>query len=252
MKRILPLLSILFVLFQSCSSSDSDSPSQNSILIKRIVQTTPQAEYISDFTYNGLKMVQSIQTAPNFLRRGVYTYTGNLITKIEYFNIDNALFETRIFNYNTDNKIASMIKLLHLSGNGIRVTFTHNSDGSVTAIGYNGDLINQNTLEYNNTITFFSNGEISSMVENMGVQILTCSYDNKNNPFKNVIGFDEISYANEGFFATAINHNLTQTNSYRPNIPVYTTNFTYTYNSDDFPLSQTYDNLAGLTTYTYY
>lgn len=251
MNRILPLLSVLFVLFQSCSSSDSDSPSQNSILIKRIVQTTPQAEYISDFTYNGLKMVQSTQATTNFLRRGVYTYTGDLVTKIEYFDIDDALIETRIFNYNTENKIASMLKLLPLSGSGIRVAFTHNSDGSVTAIGYSGDLINQNTLEYNNTITF-SNGEISSMVQNMGNQTLTCSYDNKNNPFKNVIGFDEISYANDGFFSTAINHNLIQINSYRPGIPVYTTNFTFTYNSDDFPLTQTSDNAVGLTTYTYY
>lgn len=251
MRKIVPLLSLLFVLFQSCSSSDSDSTSQNAILIKRIVQTTPQVEYVTDFTYDGLKMVESKESTTNFLRRGVYTYTGDLVTKIEYFDIDDALIETRIFNYNTENKITSMLKLLYLSESGTRVTFTHNSDGSVTAIGYSGDLINQNVLEYNNTITF-SNGEISSMVQNMGNLTLNCSYDNKNNPFKNVIGFDEIAYANDGFFATAINHNLIQNNLSQPGIPVFTTNYNFTYNSNDFPLTQTTDSAGVLITYTYY
>lgn len=251
MKIIIRLLSLLFVFFQSCSPSESDSTAQNSILVKRIVQTTPQSVYISDFTYNGLKMVQSTQSTTNFLRRGVYTYTGDLVTKIDYFDIDDALIETRIFNYNSANKIASILKLLYQSESGTRVTFNHNSDGSVTAIGYSGDLINQNVLEYNNTI-FFSNGEISSMVQNMGNLSLTCFYDNKNSPFKNVIGFDEIAYANDGFFATSINHNLIQNNLYQPGVPVYTINYNFTYDSNDFPLTQTNDNAEVLITYTYY
>ena len=225
MKKLV-FLTLLFVLFQSCSSSDSDPTPPGSILVKRIVDTNPAGVFTYNYTYNGNKMVTSVLSTTNYIRRGVYTYTGDLITKSEFFDIDNTLNQRNVSTYNTDNRLESSVQLDFYNGTGKRQTYTYNTDGTVSSISYSGDLINQDTVVSHNTMTY-SNGEISSLVEDYGTVIKTHTYvyDTKNNPFKNVTGYGQES------------HNLIQSTYSENGGTVYTTDQHYTYNSNNFPIT---------------
>ena len=225
MKKLV-LLTALFALFQSCSSSDSEPTPPGSILVKRIVDTNPAGVFTYTYTYNGNKMVESVLSTTNYIRRGVYIYTGDLNTKSEFFDIDNTLTARNSINYNTDNRLESTVNLDFYNGTGKRQTYTYNPDGTISTISYSGDLINQDTVVSHNTITM-SNGEISSRVEDYGTVIKTFTYvyDTKNNPFKNVIGYGQES------------HNLIQSTYSENGGTVYTTDQHYTYNSSNFPIT---------------
>ncbi|WP_162126715.1 hypothetical protein [Flavobacterium phycosphaerae] len=219
------LLCLLFVLFQSCSSGDSSVPT-GSILVKKIVETDPAGIFTFEYTYNGNKMVESVLSTTDYIRRGVYTYTGDLITKVEFFDISNTLTERDIYTFDTDNRKKSFVKLDYYNGTGTREIFTYNADGTISSISYSGDLNSQDIMVSHNTITM-SNGAISSREEDTGtiIKTFTYAYDTKNNPFKNVIGLEQPS------------HNLLQSTYSENGGTVYTTDQHYTYNSNDFPVT---------------
>lgn len=251
MKKLV-FLTFLFALFPSCSSGDSATPS-GAILVKRIVETDPAGVFTFNYTYNGNKMVESVLSATNYIRRGVYTYTGDLITKTEFFDISNTLVESDVYNYNSNNLLESYVKLNYNTGTGARVTYTYNADGSISSIGYSGDLINQDTVASHNTITLGAD-EIFSHDEDLGTitKRSVFIYDTKNNPFKNVTGYNKLAYARIGSFSSAINHNLTECLYTENGLPVSTTYYHLTYNSNDFPTTLTAGSNTNAVTYYYY
>ncbi|MDN3678244.1 hypothetical protein QWY90_13095 [Flavobacterium paronense] len=222
----LALLSLLFVVLQSCSSGDSTTTPPDEILVKKIVDTDPAGVFTTNYTYNGKKIVEAVLSTTNYIRRGVYTYTGDVITKIEYFDIDNTLTGSNVYNFNTDNRLESTVKLNYSNGTGTREVYTYTPDGNYSTIVYSGDLTTQNTVVSHNSITM-SNGSISSRIEDTGTVIKTNTYvyDTKNSPFKNVIGFEQQS------------HNQILWNYSENGGAVSTTEQHYTYNANDFPVS---------------
>ncbi len=237
MKRLLLLLIVPFILFQSCSSSDSDPVLPSTVLVKKIIQTTPQGVFASNYSYDGYKIIKSEFTAPDFISETIYTYTGDLITEsVSYTN--TTLIARRFYTYDT-NRLQSSLVLNYADGIGSRVTYTDNLNGTVTSTVYSGDLLQQDILESTNTITF-SNGEAISLVQDSGTSIKTntFAYDDKNYPFKNVVGFDKIAYAGAGPFVNPINHNIVQRTNTETGGPLYTTTLNFTYNAAGFPLTQ--------------
>ncbi len=237
MKRLLLLLIFPFILFQSCSSSDSEPVPPDSVLVKKIVQTTPQGIFASSYSYDGYKIIKSEFTAPDYISETMYTYTGDLITEsVSYTN--TTLVARRYYIYE-NNRLASSLLLDYADGLGTRVTYADNTDGTVTSSVYSGDLLAQDALESTNTITF-SNGEAISLVQDSGtiIKTNTFAYDDKNYPFKNVVGFDKIAYAGKGPFVNPINHNIVQRTNTETGSPVYTTDLHFTYNASGFPLTQ--------------
>jgi hypothetical protein len=238
MKRLLLLLIFPLVLFQSCSSSDSEPVPPGSVLLKKIVQTTPQGVFTSNYTYDGYKIISSSLTTTDYISETIYTYTGDLITEsVSYAN--STLVARRYYIYE-NNRLASSLVLDYGAGIGSRVTYVDNTDGTVTSSVYSGDLLQQDIPESTNTIAF-SNREAISLVQDWGASVKTntFAYDDKNYPFKNVIGFDKIAYAGKGPFVSAINHNVIRRTNIETGGPLYTTDLQYTYNASGFPLTST-------------
>lgn len=256
MKRAFYLLTLTVFLLQACSSSDDNSTESTTlILCKKMIETDPQGTFTTNYTYNGNKitranLVVNYNNGSSGEAIAYYTYNGDLISQVE-IKINNTLVEKQIYNYNQSNQLISFTQLNYLDETGDKMVYTHNQNGTINSIEYSGDLINQNTVESNNLISFL-NGEISSLVENYGgtIKTTTFSYDNKNYPFKNVLGFDKISFAVIGSFTSEINHNLIQMIIEQNGSSTATINIEHTYDSNNFPISST-ETINGFSDYTY-
>ena len=100
MKKLLYLFAFLMVVLSSCTSDNDDTSSP--VLLTRYVETLEDGStFTMNFNYNGNKLLGS---TGDFNSSTTVTYTGNLITKIEYYT-DTTLDQKDIFTYNTDNKL---------------------------------------------------------------------------------------------------------------------------------------------------
>ncbi|WP_396171227.1 hypothetical protein [Flavobacterium sp.] len=227
MKKIIYLLSITLLILQSCSSpssTESSNPtSSQSILIKRIVSTQGGIE---NFVYDGNKLLKILFDDGT---SSVFTYTGDLITRIEIRDATNT-FMGEFYTISYLNNKVSQRKSYH---NNILVNnqdYTYNSDGTITIIvmtysdlngNYQGTGIYKNYL---NSVGNLIKQEYSS--GNSGTSTKLFTYDTKNSPYKNILGYNAI-------IDDSIN-NLTNTNS----IGGLNQTYNYQYNDLDFPISQ--------------
>jgi len=220
----------------SCSSDDSNDGASGVVLLKKVVDTYSDGTTMtSTATYNGTK-IKKISTDDGFTLD--FTYTGNLITKMEY-KFMGTLFQTDIYSYNASEQLVSYVRLEHTDEYGAKEVYVHNPDGTISVTAYSGDLTSQTTLDGTGTITFLGNGEVGTITSTFSDDHIY-TYDNKNNPFKNVTGYDKISWV--GAEATGIMHNITLDDSY------VDTTTTYTYNSNDYPTTATENYDGDVTT----
>jgi hypothetical protein len=90
MKKILLLLSFSVVLLSSCSSDDSSPSESQPLLLKTMTEGDVLfGQTVTHFTYNGNKLVEIFKDGDDDYA-DVYTYTGDLITKIEKFAVYDA------------------------------------------------------------------------------------------------------------------------------------------------------------------
>lgn len=242
MKNFTLAFSTLFLILTSCSSDSSSSSTSSELLLKKEIVTDPSdgSSYTMTYTYNGTNLVKISYDDDDSYDK-IY-YTGDLITKIEFFDDADFLEEKVTYTYNSDNKLSSYVSVDYLNDNGEREVYTYNSDGTVSGVSYYGDSVTQTTLGTSRTITL-SNGEVISEVSTSGSgSSTTYTYDTKNHPYKNIKGFDKIG----GFSDSdniGVTHNLltrVQTNGSFTN----TENYSYTYNSDNYPLTMSSSTLG--------
>ncbi len=226
MKKISLFLSVVALSLASCSS-DSDSSSSNNpssdVLVKKIVYTSLTDEFTEtvNFTYNGNKLVKGVYADGT---EEIYTYEGDLITKIEMTNGGDANF-TENFTYDSSGRLATYT---FIEGDYTEVeTFAYNADGTVTATMGTGIGAWDRTYH-------FSNGELIKIVDEFGTYDYT--YDSKNSPFKNVTGYGKIAIVTHGdheFFGRSQNivsiHETSEDLNYMSN--------TMTYNAGNYPLT---------------
>jgi hypothetical protein len=241
MKKLLYLFAFLMVFLSSCSSDNDDSSSL--ILPTSYIETLEDGStFTMNFNYNGNKLLGS---TGDFNSSSTVTYTGNLITKIEYFRA-GTLTQENIYEYNSNDKlINSKRNEYSSSGNyGISVNYTYNLDGTVSFSKYSGDLDFPLTLSTEGYFTFDSQGRVASTIHDNGYEE-TYIYDVKNSPYKNVLGMDklpfEIDYANN-----FVNNFISRTNTYS------SSSFTLTYNSSDYLISEMEDDGEEITTTQYF
>ena len=242
------------MMLQACSSGDNGSVNSDSILLKKIIETNPEGVYITVYEYNGNKIIKANCSFNNNLIRTLFvTYTGNLVTEVNIFSNTNNLVEKDIYNYNSDSKVASFIELDYLNNIGSRATYNYNSNGTISSAEYEGNLTSQTTLKETKTITF-SNGEVSSLIEQIGSITKTSyyTYDNKNSPGKNVLGNDKLSYCVFRTFTSEVNHNIIQINKVQSGTSNMVSNFQYTYNSNDCPTLKSSVEYPNQTTQYFY
>ncbi|MGL2967122.1 hypothetical protein [Flavobacterium sp. XGLA_31] len=208
MKKILCLLSVSLLFLASCSSSSDssspDNPSSQNLLLKKIVEgDVLLGGNESNFTYNGNKLVENRHTADTDLFSDIYTYTGDVITKIEKFGVYNAgtpdetndLLSTDEFQYNANNQLVQFKTTTPDSDVIMITTYTYNGN-TVTFEQYKHYLTDAPVLLKSGTITV-QNGEIVQL--HMSTEFDTVNYnytyDAKNSIFKNVVGYDKLLYA---------------------------------------------------------
>ncbi|OXA95871.1 hypothetical protein B0A75_18565 [Flavobacterium oncorhynchi] len=206
-KKLLYLFSASLLVFTSCSKDDS--PTNQDAILSKGDNTTNQTITLSEngtetnqnlilpkkiidlgyphiLTYDKNKIVQF-----NGEERGlkiVYTYTGDLITKEEWLRHDENV--TIEYNYE-DNRLKSSV-ITNISGgktSKTEIAYTHNADHTVDL--YDIDFfMGKETLVYIGKYTFL-NGNIVKYEHRSG-SVQTYEYDNKNNPNRNILGFDKL------------------------------------------------------------
>lgn len=241
MKKLFYLFAFFSVILSSCTSDNDDSSSP--VLLTRYVETLEDGStFTMNFNYNGNKLLGSTS---DFNSSTTVTYTGNLITKIEYFR-SGTLIQENIYLYNSNDKlINSKRNEYSSSGNyGTSVDYNYNSDGTVSFSKYSGDLDFPLTLSSEGYFTFDSQGRVTSVVHDNGY-LETFSYDDKNSPYKNILGMDKLPFE--------IDHANNFVNNFTSRNDTYSgSNFALTYNSSNYLISEIEDDGDETTTTQYF
>lgn len=226
------------VLITSCSSDDSptDAPSQN-LLPQKIVQTIIENGYLGNrtytFTYDGNKLKDI--TFPND-SKAVYTYTGDLITKVESYHFDE-LESTDYYTYEA-GKLVSKINTSAFKPLQLKTTFVYNVNGTVSA-NLSQIQNGQETKLDTNTLYTFENGNlVSSDYVNLERDKITTVFDDKKSPFTNVAGVQVLVELNNDLDFYSANNVVKNTKVHYNSSGVVTKSATVTntnkYNSYNF------------------
>lgn len=246
MKNTLFILCVSFLLIFSCSSGDNDNPNSStdentSVLVQKFETSEG---FTMDLYYNSNKLTETISESNNSYSLTKYTYAGDLISNIQKFNENNqptGNFESYEYDGNklVNRKIYSNNNLveewnLTYSNNIIRIERPTNSEGQywLYYLDSNGNVIKSESY-YNNQVSQTSN----------------ITYDNKNNPYKNILGLN--LFIND-WFEVSNNNQIAAT--LETNEESYFRNHTYQYDNQDYPVSAVVFNSedSSEVLYTYY
>lgn len=213
MKKILCLFSALaLVLISSCSSDDSSNDAASDTLLpKKIVETTVESgksgSITYTITYDGNKLKDIATTLAS---RSVYTYTGDVITKIESYK-SSVLQITEVYAYE-GGKLASRIVTREANKSILdKLTFVYNANGTITSKF--SQIINKVEVPYDSTTTYiFSNGNLVSTEYVDGLkEKITSTFDDKKSPFTNITGVKLLLDLDDNFDFSSVNNAVTNT-----------------------------------------
>ncbi|GAA3729556.1 MULTISPECIES: hypothetical protein [Flavobacterium] len=230
MKKILCLFGALALVLTSCSSDDSSSDSSDGVLLKKtVIKNTEGDTYTINYKYDGNKIVSAIDDTGD--SNMYYTYTGNLITKIEFKYPDGTIDQVNTYSYNADGKLTTFLRVEPNMDWGHKEVYTYNTDGTITVKSYSGDSESQTSEGSTSTIKFV-NGEVSEIISESSSESHKYTYDNKNNPMKNILGMDKIAFVDGEGSGVKFNI-LTDTSD-----GDLWTNSTFTYNESGYPVKE--------------
>lgn len=244
MRKLYYLCVVVTLLLCSCSGDDGASGSGYSIdgtKLRRTISTLGGTVVTGETIYDGNKIISTTSSDGTSFH---YTYTGNLITKMEFYR-DGNIEDTTVLNYNNDK----LTGYTSLRGDaGYRVAYTYNNDGTISIAAYTGDLTNQNNQTDLNKKVFFQDGLVIAIEEykiiNGNPEILRTSYthDNANSPSSGILGHDKLTMYDQG--VSNYSHNVTSiTKTATNSSEVYVSNITYLYNASNLPYKMTYGNM---------
>lgn len=156
---------------------------------KKIVETTVENGSSGSLTYtlsydgNKLKDI-----ALSDASRYVYTYTGDLITKIESFR-SSVLYSTDEYTYENGKLISKTTTKAFSNAPQEKLTFVYNSNGTVNA--NESQIINKQEIKYDTTTLYtFANGNLvsSELIDGVLKEKITSTFDDKKSPFINIVG----------------------------------------------------------------
>lgn len=247
MKKLLLLFGAFTFLLISCSSDD-DTPSQENLVFPKTVSYLYPNPSLGTNTTSTLKLDgKKIVDITDSDSKTIFTYNGNIITKQEVFDIDEKGNKTpdKVVEYSYENgKLKTRIHRILFSKeypNGeyiIKTVYTHNSNGQISYINYS---INTKTeLEIQTSVGTLTYKDGNLVKEEQTFKSVTTTlvfeYDTKNNPLKNILGFDllfnEVSYFGKNNILKT-----TVTSSEDTKVATYLTS--YTYNENGYPLRRT-------------
>jgi len=227
MKKNLYLFGLILLSLSSCSKDENTSSESSSpILVKKIINTiNPNDVVILTYKYDGNKII-SESDDQGFV--STYTYTENVITKIEE-RVDNKFQSSKEYTY-VNGKVATQVWKQNYGGTD-SYTYTYNSNGTVS-------YKRTRTGSENTTgmLTFKNGNIVKNEVFYGGKYPSTVTYiydyDSKNNPFKNVLGFNLLLETDEDMFSL---NNMIQDGGGFP-----TFYFTFKYDANGYPIEKKY------------
>jgi hypothetical protein len=219
MKKIIYLFSATLLVLTSCSKDESTSEPETSVLVKKIIRTYTANDIVTNnFIYNGNKIVSEISDG-DFVKN--YTYTGDVITKIEE-RVNNSFQSSTDYTY-INGKVATSVLKQNYDGT-TTYTYTYNSNGTVSY-----KRTRSNSRDNTGILTILNGNIVKNEVFYDGSlsSTYTYGYDTKNNPFKNVLGFNLLLETDAKYFSP---NNMIQDGGGSP-----TFNYVLKYNDDGFP-----------------
>jgi len=234
------------LLMASCGNDDSadTTPAETTILLKKSIETDEDGYVLTSiYTYDGNKIISATYSDDT---KDVFTYTNDNITQIQTYD-SNALDEEEMFEYNGNGQVTTYIYKSYGSGDyAERSTYVYNTNGTVTVTEYTGTHSAQTTLRGTRVITVVNDNITKNVFTDADGEISdteTFTFDDKNNPLKNILGIKAINMA---YGIDGVNNILTEWSGGSQD---YT--YAYTYNSNDFPVTFT-SNDDGYTSTTQY
>ncbi|PIF31945.1 hypothetical protein CLU81_2456 [Flavobacterium sp. 9] len=212
------------------------------ILLKKQGHTYANGnETTLELSYNGNKIVsdKDVSNVTN------YTYTGDLITKIEKADISGNVYLTKEYFY-ANGKLDYVFS--NEFGNYYLTKYVYNSDGSVFYHRVNSDSLKNDKGETSITGKYvFSKGNLIAEYFYNGAfeSVITYEYDSKNNPRVNVLGSDLLADNNLGF---GVKNNVIKRTSKNnnPDNVVETITYTYEYDVNGYPTNRTEVKQVGV------
>lgn len=251
MKRLSLILGVMTMgVLASCSTDEFDTEvtsdttedaklNAKGVYLKRIVTTTNAGNTVntSDYLYSGSKLSRVNSSDGTHV---VYTYTGNLITERAFY-YNNALNTKEIFEYNDNSQLLNYRRVNPSNSVLYRAVYQYNSDGTVTVSGYKGSTVTESSKIVNRKV-FIVNGQVTK-IENYTVsngtavtEILNYTFDTKYSPFKDILGFDKLTY-----YDTALNgsaRNVTGITTAGASLANSGNDIVqYTYNAQNYPVT---------------
>lgn len=248
MKKLILFSSVFALFLSSCSSEENSSSEGNdSTLPKTISYIYPSLQLgtnvKSTVTYNGNKIVSIVSTGS----KSIFTYDGDVIAKQEVFDINESGKETKSeeVSYTYENgKLKTRIFKEDITAeypDGYyidKVVYTHTSNEIISYVSYSVDKDTKaETKSSQGTLTYKDGNLVKEEQKSNSVTVISVyEYDTKNNPLKNILGFNLL--LNEiGEFGKNNIVKTTRTSSEYPNAAVYLT--TYIYNDNNYPTRHT-------------
>lgn len=247
MKKLLYLFAASLLVFTSCSKDDDSSNSTSSVLPKTVTTVYSDGDSdIQNIVYNGNKIV-SVTEKDGSVKR--YTYTGDLITKIEEF-VNGTLNLTTNYNY-VNGKLDNSVGKHPAEGFYYKTKYTHNTDGTITYDQFRGAVVTGTEEEYGaaGKYTFKDGNLVKLEVSYYGSDYsYVYEYDTKNNPRKNILGFsllleDEDSSVNNVVKEISVSGSGN-------NILIDKVIYTYKYDANNYPTEVVKSYQVGTSTDT--
>jgi hypothetical protein len=235
------------------------------------VTTTTTYKNVSVLTYDSANITKLISISGTSSNTGnttvskskeVYIYSGNLIKKVESFDVAGVFQNSTMYIYDDKNKI----KTSFFTTNDWHIAqslYVYNPDGTVTSTQFSA-ASGASIPTGNTTVYTFLNGNLVKDVNSYtstnynSTSTRVCLFDAKNNPTKNILGFSNL------FGETAnLNNSISSVYTYSSNNSTTSsttaTRSEFTYDANGNVLTEKVfskqdnapEKLSSTTTYTY-
>ncbi|MBF4484963.1 hypothetical protein [Flavobacterium sp. CSZ] len=243
MKKILCLLSVTLLLLSSCSNDKNESSNlEESVFVKEIAVNYNGKTITQKFSYDKNK-IKSITFQDG--EKTNYTYSDNVITKIEDLDANGKLFSTMEYKY-SNGKIYSCLRIEYDFGPQYKnlTKYIYNEDGTVSYQIYKVNALNGAEQEKDliSGKLFIKEGNIvkEEYYSNSVLEISTLyEYDNKNDSFKNILGYNLLLN-----LMPSVNNIIKSTKTTK-DVFIGTTINLYEYNSKGYPTTKMVDIVNG-------
>ncbi|KAF2342252.1 hypothetical protein [Flavobacterium tistrianum] len=209
MKKLLCLFGALALVLTSCSSDDSSESTDAVLLPKKITETEvlngQSGSYTYTLTYDGNKLKE---LAGSDASRSVYTYTGDLITKVEKY-ASSVLQSTDVYAYEGTKLVSKISTWEANKSTQEKLTFVYNANGTVNV--NQSQIINKQEIKYDTTTLYtFANGNLvsSELIDGVLAEKITSTYDNKKSPFINITGLKALLDLDSDFDFYSVNNTV--------------------------------------------